>query len=345
MIRVNSLSLTFPNTPQQPTPPKMSDSTSIPHLNITQGDRSMPVIALGTAVDPPVSEDIIKTSIIRAIEVGYRHFDTAHKYKSEKPIGEAVQEALGLGLIQSREDVFITSKLWCGDAHSHLVLPGLTKTLENLKMEWIDLYLIHWPLSCQPGKYDFPIKEDDFMPMDFEGVWRAMEECQKLGLAKCIGVSNFSCKKLNDLLAISKIPPAVNQVEVSPFWQQKKLTDLCKQNGILVAAYSPLGAIGTFYGSNRVLECEVLQEIAKSKGKSIPQVCLRWAYEQGIAVVVKSFNTERMKENLSIFGWELSEDDHEKIRGIPQSRGVTGWPYLSKKGPFKTLEELWDGEL
>ncbi|XP_021747202.1 non-functional NADPH-dependent codeinone reductase 2-like [Chenopodium quinoa] len=339
-LRLRTIHLTTQS--KMTTPPSQ---LRVPQIKVSHGERSIPVIGLGTAVDPPVSADEMKSAVLRAIEVGYRHFDTAHKYKSEQPIGDAVQEALSLGLVQSRDELFITSKLWCGDAHPNLVVPGLQKSLRNLKMEWIDLYLIHWPLSCQPGKNDFPIKEDDFLPMDFQGVWAAMEECQKLGLAKCIGVSNFSCKKLNDLLVIAKIPPAVNQVEVSPFWQQKKLIDLCKENGILITAYSPLGAIGTFYGSNRILESEVLQEIAKSKGKSIPQVCLRWAYEQGITIVVKSFNKERIKENLMIFDWELTEEDHEKIRGIPQSRGVTGWPYLSKKGPFKTLEELWDGEL
>ncbi|XP_010695885.2 non-functional NADPH-dependent codeinone reductase 2 [Beta vulgaris subsp. vulgaris] len=317
----------------------------VPQMKLSHGGRSIPVIGLGTAVDPPVSAEYMKSAVLRAIEVGYRHFDTAHKYKSEQPIGDAVQEALSLGLIQSRDELFITSKLWCGDAHPSLVLPGLHKSLRNLKMEWIDLYLIHWPLSCQPGKLDFPIKEDDFLPLDFQGVWAAMEECQNLGLVKCIGVSNFSCKKLQNLLAIAKIPPAVNQVEVNPFWQQKKLIELCKENEILITAYSPLGAIGTFYGSSRILESEVLQEIAEAKKKSIPQVCLRWAYEQGITVVVKSFNEERMKENLMIFDWELTEEDHEKIRGIPQSRGVTGWPYLSKQGPFTTLDELWDGEI
>lgn len=317
----------------------------VPRIQLSHGGRKMPVIALGTAVDPPVPAEVTKSAVVQAIELGYRHFDTAHKYRSEQPIGDAVQEALNLGLIQSRDEVFITSKLWCGDTHPHLVVPGLKKTLGNLKMDWIDLYLIHWPLSCTPDKYDFPIKEDDFLPMDFEGVWAAMEECLKLGLAKCIGVSNFTCKKLKHLLSVASIPPAVNQVEVNPFWQQKKLIDLCRENGIAVTGYSPLGAIGTFYGSNKIMDCQVLQQIAKSEGKTVPQVCLRWAYEQGIAVAVKSFNRERMKENLMIFDWELSEEDHEKIRGITQSRTVTGWPYLSKKGPFRTLEELWDGEL
>jgi len=287
----------------------------------------------------------IKSAVIRAVEVGYRHFDTAHRYESEEPIGEAVKEALSLGLIQSRDELFITSKLWCGHAHSHLVVPGLRKTLRNLQMEKIDLFLIHWPLSCTAEKYDFPIKEDDFLPLDFEGVWGAMEECRMLGLTNSIGISNFSCKKLKDLLAIAKIPPAVNQVEVNPFWQQRNLIQLCKENDILVTGYSPLGALGTVIGSNRIIESNVLQEIAKSKGKSIPQVCLRWAYEQKIAVVVKSYNEERMKANLEIFDRKLSEEDHEKIRGILHIKGSTGWYNLCKNGPFKTLEELWDGEI
>uniref|UniRef100_A0A803MBT1 NADP-dependent oxidoreductase domain-containing protein n=1 Tax=Chenopodium quinoa TaxID=63459 RepID=A0A803MBT1_CHEQI len=332
-LRVRAIHLTTESNMTSP-----PSQLRVPQIKLSHGERSIPVIGLGTAVDPPVSADEMKSAVVRAIEVGYRHFDTAHKYKSEQPVGDAVQEALSLGLVQSRDELFITSKLWCGDAHPNLVVPGLQKSLRNLKMEWIDLYLIHWPLSCQPGKNDFPIKEDDFLPMDFQGVWAAMEECQKLGLAKCIGVSNFSCKKLNDLLAIAKIPPAVNQVEVSPFWQQKKLIDLCKENGILITAYSPLGAIGTFYGSNRILESEVLQEIAKSKGKSIPQVCLRWAYEQEITIVVKSFNNERMKENLKIFDWELTEEDHEKIRESLRVEGSLAGLIYQRKGLLRHLK-------
>ncbi|KAK9750939.1 hypothetical protein RND81_02G231100 [Saponaria officinalis] len=327
----------------------MSTNENGPHqqstIDLGHNGRKMPVMGFGTGVYPPVPSAQIKAAVIRAIEVGYRHFDTAHRYESEEPIGEAIKEALSLGLIKSRDELFITSKLWCGHAHPHLVLPALKKTLRNLKMERIDLYLIHWPLSCTEDKYDFPIKEDDFLPLDFKGVWEAMEKCHKLGLANSIGVSNFSCKKLQYVLGFAKIPPAVNQVEVNPFWQQSKLIELCKANGVLVTAYSPLGSLGTVHGSNKIIESSVLQQIAKSKGKSIPQVCLRWAYEQGIAFVVKSYNEERMKENLAIFDWKLSEEDLENIRGIPQTRGATGWFNLCKNGPFKTLEELWDGEI
>lgn len=252
--------------------------------------------------------------------------------------------ALKEGLITSRSELFITSKLWCSDAHRDRVVPALQTSLRKLNLEYIDLYLIHWPLSSKPGVYEYPIKEEDFVAMDYKSVWEGMEECKKLGLAKCIGVSNFSCKKLAHILSFATIPPAVNQVEVNPTWQQKELIEFCRDNGILVTAYSPLGAIGTFYGSKNVMESEVLKEIANHRCKSVAQVCLRWAVEQGIAVVVKSFNEERMKQNLDIFSWELSAEDHEKIRRIPQSRVCRGLDYTSRFGPCKTIEELWDGE-
>ncbi|KAF9623293.1 hypothetical protein IFM89_000782 [Coptis chinensis] len=137
-----------------------------------------------------------------------------------------------------------------------------------------------------------------------------MEECQVLSLTKSIGVSNFSCKELEHILSISTIPPTVNQVEMSPVWQQNKLREFCQAKGIIVAAYSPLGAKGTSWGTNSVMDSEVLSEIAKAKGKTHAQVC----------VVVKSFNEERMQSNLQIFDWALSLEEHKLIGQIPQER-------------------------
>ncbi|KAL7240957.1 hypothetical protein ACSBR2_006563 [Camellia fascicularis] len=318
---------------------------AIPEVPLSSGGRRLPILGMGTASDPPVESEITKQAVLRAIEVGYRHFDTAALYFTEEPLGEAIAEALELRLIKSREELFITSKLWCSDAHPKLVLPALRKTLRNLKMVYVDLYLIHWPVSSKPGIYEYPIKKEDFVEMEYKSVWAAMEECQRLALAKAIGVCNFSCKKLAHLLATSTIPPAVNQVEVNPVWQQKKLIEFCKANGILVVAYAALGAVGTFYGTNRVIESEVLKEIANARGKTVAQVCLRWAYEQGIGVLVKSFNKERMKQNLEIFNWSLSNEESKKIGEIPQSRACLGKDYTSANGPIKTIEELWDGEL
>ncbi|XP_061972018.1 non-functional NADPH-dependent codeinone reductase 2-like [Populus nigra] len=319
---------------------------NIPTSTLRSTDRTIPLLGYGTAEYPfGASIETMKESILHAIELGYRHFDSASLYQSEVPLGEAISDALRLGLIKSRDELFITSKLWCSDGHKDLVLPALQKTLENLQLEYLDLYLIHWPVSSKPGEYVFVVKEKDLLPMDFQSVWEAMEECQKLGLAKSIGVSNFSCKKLENLLATAKIPPAVNQVEISPLWQQKKIREFCEEKGIHVTAYSPLGAKGTLWGTNNVMECQVLKEIAAARGKSIAQICLRWVHEQGASVLVKSFNKERIKQNLDIFDWKLSQEDLKRMSQIPQQRACVAAGFVSEKGPYKSVEEFWDGEI
>ncbi|OMO78149.1 Aldo/keto reductase [Corchorus olitorius] len=304
-------------------------------LPCTSNGKRMPHLGFGTAAFPPVGSETTKLAILEALKLRYRHFDTAAKYGSEQPLGEALAEALSKGLVQSRDELFVTSKLWCGDAYEHRVVPALKRSLQNLKLEYLDLFLIHWPVSTKPGTYEFPTKDEDILPMNFNAVWAAMEECQRLGLTKSIGVSNFSCKNLAQILAFANIPPAVNQVEMSPLWHQKKLREFCHANGILFHAYSPLGAKGTFWGTDKVMENEVLSEIAKAKGKTLAQICLRWAYEQGIFTLVKSYNKERMKQNLEILDWSLSQEELENINAIPQSRCCD---------PFNTIYDVWDGE-
>ncbi|KAL7001489.1 Non-functional NADPH-dependent codeinone reductase 2 [Sarracenia purpurea var. burkii] len=318
---------------------------TIPNMLLHSTEYAIPLLGFGTAGYPFKSSETIKKSIIRAIELGYRHFDTAALYQSEQPLGEAIAAAINMGFIKSRDELFITSKLWCSDGHHDRVLPALQRSLNNLQLEYLDLYLIHWPVSLKPGEYELPVKKKDLLPMDFKSVWGAMEECQRLGLTKSIGVSNFSCKKLEVLLATAKIPPAVNQVEMNPLWQQKQLREFCENNGIHVSAYSPLGAKGTFWGSNQVMGCEVLKEIAEARGKTIAQVCLRWVYEQGVSVLVKSFDEKRMEENLSIFDWNLSAEDLKKINQLLQVKGCRGDWFISDDGPYKSPGEFWDGEI
>ncbi|XP_060969180.1 non-functional NADPH-dependent codeinone reductase 2 [Cannabis sativa] len=322
-------------------------STTIPKLVLgsSTGLRSIPVIGLGTASNDKDSIPL-KNAVLEAIKLGYTHFDTASVYGSEQGLGEAIAEALKLGLVASRDELFITSKLWITDNHPHLVLPSLKTSLGNLQLEYLDLYLIHSPISAKPGRAVFPTDEKDLMPMDFKSVWKAMEECQRLGLTKSIGVSNFSCKKLQNILSFANIPPSVNQVEMNPTWQQKKLREFCSANNIVVTAYSPLGAKGTSWGTNKVWDNEVLVDIARARGKTVAQVSLRWIYEQGASVVVKSYNKERLKENLDIFDWELTEDDLNKINLIPQNRTSVCEAFVSPEhGPYKSFEEFWDGEL
>ncbi|QCD92372.1 alcohol dehydrogenase [Vigna unguiculata] len=306
----------------------------------------MPVIGLGTASIPPTPHETLISILIDAFEVGYRHFDTASFYGSEEPLGKAVEKALELGLVKNRDEVFITSKLWPSDAHPHLVLPALKTSLQKLGLEYVDLFLIHWPLSMKPeakGPADI-VKENVIPFFDMKGIWEAMEECCRLGLAKSVGVSNFGIKKLNQLLENATIPPAVNQVEMSPSWQQAKLREFCKQKGIHVSAWSPLGSYKNFFGTNAVMESPILKEIACARQKTIAQIALRWIYEEGAIAIVKSFNKERMKENLELFEWELSEEESQKFRDIPQLRMFSGINFVSENGPYKTLEELWDGE-
>uniref|UniRef100_A0A0E0B764 NADP-dependent oxidoreductase domain-containing protein n=1 Tax=Oryza glumipatula TaxID=40148 RepID=A0A0E0B764_9ORYZ len=215
------------------------------------------------------------------------------------------------------------------------VVPALRRTLRNLQMEYIDLYLVHFPLGvlpeCPPSAV---FAKEDLVVMDMEGVWREMEECQMLGLTKAIGASNFTCKKLDSLLYCTK------QVEVHPYCRQDKLREFCKGKGIQMCAYSPLGANGTSWCS-KVMDCPLLKQIALERGKT---VCLRWVYEQGNCIIVKSFNERRLRENLGIFDWELTDVDHQKISTLLESRGCLDF-FVHESGPYKTVDEFWDGEI
>ncbi|KAK3415011.1 hypothetical protein EUGRSUZ_H00586 [Eucalyptus grandis] len=316
----------------------------VPEAVLSTGER-MPLIGMGAVASPLPPLDALTSIFLEAIEVGYRHFDTAACYGSEEALGQAVAEALERGLIKSRGDMFITTKLWCTDAHPSLVLPALKKSLQRLGLEYVDLYLIHFPLRVKEETGVWDDFKGKMLPFDINGTWEAMEECAKLGLAKSIGVSNFGTKKLSQLLLHATIPPAVNQVEMNVGWQQEKLRAYCREKGIHVSAWSPLGANGASWGSLAVMESPVLKEIAIARGKTVAQIALRWIYEQGASVIVKSFNKKRMKENLQIFDWGLNQEDLDKIKlHIPQKRGFAGDRYVSEDGPYKSLDELWDGD-
>ncbi|ERN11175.1 hypothetical protein AMTRI_Chr04g180690 [Amborella trichopoda] len=316
----------------------------VPQVVLNSGHK-MPLVAMGTAQFPFVEDESLKLPILEAMVLGYRHFDTAKLYKSERALGEAIAEALNTNIIRSRGDIFITSKLWCTDVHPDKVLPALKETLERLKLEYLDLYLIHFPVRLREGYRGFSWAAEDILPVDIKGTWGAMEECCRMGLTKSIGVSNFSSKKLGDLLAYATIPPAVNQVEMHPQWQQRKMREFCEAKGIHVTAYSPLGGQRDIAGPVAVLDCEVLHEIARAKGKTAAQVSLRWVFQQGVGLVVKSFNKDRLKENLEILDWELNEEDLLNFKELPQKKVFPTQYFVSPNGPYKTVEELWDEDI
>ncbi|KAG0525022.1 hypothetical protein BDA96_06G019600 [Sorghum bicolor] len=308
-------------------------SASIPCVALNTG-HAIPVLGFGTG-SSTTPEDLPAT-ILHAVRLGYRHIDTASAYGTEGAVGAAVADAVATGAVASRADLFITSKLWMNDAHPDRVLPALRQSLARLGLDYLDLFLVHWPLAADENR--------KLVPFDMEGVWRAMEECHRLGLARSIGVSNFSAAKMTRLLAFAAVPPAVNQVELNVGWRQEKVREVCAKNGVVVAAFSPLGAFGSMWGSNAVMESGVLQDVAARKGKTIAQVALRWLHEQGVCFVARSFNKDRLKQNMELFDWDLSDDDKEKIMGIPQRKACRGEFFLSPDGPY-TLEELWDGEI
>ncbi|KAI3696152.1 hypothetical protein L1987_79162 [Smallanthus sonchifolius] len=200
---------------------------SIPSTTISSSDgpRPIPLIGMGTATVSGRSDEV-KAAVVEAIKVGYRHFDTAAFYGTEKAVGEAIVEALRAGFLKSRGEVFITTKLWCNSNERHLVLPALKKSLRNLGLEYVDLYLIHWPLKINHQHIKIPV------PTEY-------------------------------VTAIN-----IKEVEMNPLWQQKQLNEFCKENHILLTAYSPLASAGNSRGNNNVIGCDVLQDFAKSRGCS-----------------------------------------------------------------------------
>jgi len=271
----------------------------------------------------------VEKSLVSAIDIGYRHIDGASNYLNEAEIGDALSSLFEKGVVK-REDLFITSKLNNPYHHKEHVRDHLLKTLKDLKLEYLDLWLMHWPVAFAYVPYDQNRRgfADDYDPntpkidntVSVQETWRAMEEVYNEGLVRAIGVANFSGSILHDLLTYAKVKPAVNQVELHPYLQQTELVKYCHDNDIVVEAYSPLGTPG-FKKENAptVLEDSTLVEIGKKYGKTSAQVSLRWALQRGTIPLPKSVNPERLRQNFSVFDFSLSEEDMKKIKSIDKN--------------------------
>ncbi|XP_016511035.1 NADPH-dependent aldo-keto reductase, chloroplastic-like [Nicotiana tabacum] len=315
--------------------------TSFQAILLKNGE-TLPIIGMGTYSvenDRETTEKAIKT----ALKMGYRHFDTAKIYGSEPAVGNALRRAIGEGVVE-REDIHITSKLWSSD-HNDPV-SALHQTLQRLGMEYIDLYLVHWPVALKPW-VDYPVpREEDFERLDMENTWSGMERCLEMGLCRSIGLSNFSSRKIEDLLDFACVTPAVNQVEMHPMWRQRKLRALCGDYGIHVSAYSPLGGPGNAWGTTAVVDHPIIQSIALKHNATPAQVALGWGLSQGSSVIVKSFNPRRMKENIGALDLTLDDWDLLEIEKM-EERKIMRAEYLANDttSPYKTIEELWDDEI
>ncbi|MDP4624303.1 MAG: aldo/keto reductase [Akkermansiaceae bacterium] len=308
-------------------------------LSLRNGDE-IPALGLGTW---RADKGEVGEAVKNAIAIGYRHIDCAMVYENEKEIGEAFEEIFASGQVQ-REDVWITSKLWCDKHDPEDVIPALKQTLADLRLDYLDLYLVHWPIALKPGSH-FPEKPEDFLTpeeMPLSETWKGMEKALEAGLCRHIGVSNLNPVHLEKIAATTTHPPEVNQVECHPFLNQNELLAVCNKHGVLLTAYSPLGT-----GKEKdedtpdIFTDPVLGEIAKSHDVSPAEIALAWAVQRGTNPIPKSINAERLRKNLEAADLVLTDEEMGRIDGLDQGhRFIDGKLWTGEGSPY-SLEWLW----
>ncbi|MCO5592077.1 hypothetical protein L7F22_046071 [Adiantum nelumboides] len=287
---------------------------------VLSSGHKIPVLGLGVWRAEP---QLLHSLILEAIRLGYRHFDCAADYKNEKEVGQALAEVFRQGLVK-RSDLFITTKLWNSD-HGH-VREACEDSLKKLQLDYLDLYLVHFPVATRHtgvGSTSSAKDKDGVLDIDvtisLETTWHAMEDLVSAGLVRSIGISNYDIFLTRDCLAYSKIKPAVNQIETHPYFQRDSLVKFCQKHGVVVTAHTPLGggvANKEWFGSVSALDDPLIQEIAKKYKRTPAQIALRWGIQRRTVVIPKSSKIERLKENMDILDFELSEEDMNAIKGM-----------------------------
>lgn len=270
---------------------------------------TMPQIGYGVFRMTDLEE--CENAVVQAVKAGYRLIDTAAAYENETAVGKAIKRVIAEGIVR-REDLFVTTKLWITDTTYEKAKEGFQRSLDRLELEYVDLYLIHQPYN------------------DYYGAWRALEELYEEGKVKSIGVDNFTQDRMADFLFFNKVKPAVNMIECNAYFQREDERKYLGDQNILMQAWAPLAA-----GKEELFTNDVLCRIARNHQKSVAQIILRWLVQRGIVPVVKSVNPVRMKENLNIFDFALSEDEMKQITLLD-----TGHTYATTRNTGKAVTEF-----
>ncbi len=312
-------------------------------LRLNNGN-TIPQFGLGTWKSEPGQ---VKNAVKYGLSIGYEHIDCAPIYGNEKEVGEGLKESFSDNVVK-REDIFITSKLWNNRHYQQDVIPALKETLQDLELDYLNLYLIHWPVAFKP---------EVIFPEDASGVlslselplietWQGMEQAVKEGLVKNIGVSNFSIQKIDNILLNCNIKPAMNQVECHPYLQQDELLAYCQNNDIALTAYSPLGSKDrpdSLKQQNEpiLLENEVIKNIAEKYQATTAQILIQWAIERGTVVIPKSVSPERIKQNFEAQTISLDTEDMEKIKTLNRNYRYVDGSFFALPNSSYTVESIW----
>jgi len=318
------------------------------------GGDNLPAVGFGLwKIDKPDTAGLVHA----AIEAGYRHLDSAADYGNEKEAGEGIKSALAAGLCQ-REELWVTSKLWNTYHRPEHVRAACEKTLSDLGLDYLDLYLIHFPIALKFVDFDVRYPPEWFFDPDAEAprmeidpvplhqTWAAMEDLKESGLVKHIGVCNYNSALLHDLMAYAKQKPEVLQVEAHPYLTQERLIKLAQDYGMTVTAFSPLGALSYVSldmatENEAVLETDAVKTAAARLGKTPAQVVLRWGVQRGTAIIPKTARKERLKENLALFDFELSAEEMQAISALNSNRRFND-PAVFCEAAFNTFYPIYD---
>ncbi|GGI62337.1 aldo/keto reductase [Limosilactobacillus caviae] len=284
-------------------------SNNVPTVKLNNGVE-MPTLGFGVFQVPDLSQ--AEQAVTDAIETGYRLIDTAAAYQNEEAVGKAIKNSS-----VNRDDIFVTSKLWVSDFNYERAKKGIDTSLQKLGLDYMDLYLLHQPYG------------------DTMGAWRALEEAQKEGKIRAIGVSNFYADQLQDLMLTMPVKPAINQIEVNPWYQEDAEVKFAQSQDVRVEAWAPFAE-----GKHNIFTNETIAEIATKYGKSNGQVILRWLLRRGITVIPKSVHQNRMAENINVFDFELSDDDMKKMASLDKDESQ----FFDHRDPV-TIEQIFGSSL